>query len=254
MVLTEAGEILLTQGETLLADAQRLRQALDAMGQAPEGAVAIGMPPTIAPALAPLTIDACKLTYPNISLHVIEGFSVFFEQSLLGKIDLAVLSRNSEFQNLQIIPLEEDGMVLVGAANSMPGIEEVSLASVSKLPLIVSRGFRPILDRCTEPHDIALNYVMELDSITLTKGMVMSGGRFSILPYVVVHDEVCAGLVDMVRIADPVVTREIVLGLNPRRPTTAAFDAVRKIVHAQTKNFVLRPAAAVSRMPAHAAE
>ena len=82
----------------------------------------------------------------------------------------------------------------------------------------------------------------------------MSGGRYSILPYVVVHDEVCAGLVDMVRIADPVVTREIVLGLNPRRPTTAAFDAVRKIVHAQTKNFVLRPAAAVSRMPAHAAE
>jgi DNA-binding transcriptional LysR family regulator len=165
-----------------------------------------------------------------------------------------VLSRNSEFQNLQIIPLEEDEMVLVGAANSMPGIEEVSLASVSKLPLIVSRGFRPILDRCTEPHDIALNYVMELDSITLTKGMVMSGGRFSILPYVVVHDEVCAGLVDMVRIADPVVTREIVLGFNPRRPTTAAFDAVRKIVHAQMENLVLRPAAAVSRMPAHAAE
>ena len=255
VVPTEAGEILLTQGETLLADAQRLRQALDAMGQAPEGAVAIGMPPTIAPALAPLTIDACKLAYPNISLHVIEGFSVFLEQSLLlGKIDLAVLSRNSEFQNLQIIPLEEDEMVLVGAANSMPGIEEVSLASVSKLPLIVSRGFRPILDRCTEPHDIALNYVMELDSITLTKGMVMSGGRFSILPYVVVHDEVCAGLVDMVRIADPVVTREIVLGFNPRRPTTAAFDAVRKIVHAQMKNLVLRPAAAVSRMPAHAAE
>ena len=86
---TEAGEILLTQGETLLADAQRLRQALDAMGQAPEGAVAIGMPPTIAPALAPLTIDACKQTYPNISLHVIEGFSVFLEQALLlGKIDL----------------------------------------------------------------------------------------------------------------------------------------------------------------------
>ena len=256
VVPTEAGEILLNQGKTLLVDAQRIRDALEGMGQTPAGDVAIGMPPSIAPALAPLTIDACKKAYPNISLHVIEAFSVFLEQSLqLGKIDLAVLSRNSEFPNLQIIPLAEDEMVLVGAPGSMPGVEEVSLAIVGKLPLIVSRGFRTILDQRTQPHDIALNYVMELDSITLTKGMIMRGRQFSILPYVVVHDEACAGLVDIVRIVDPVVTREIVLGFNPRRPTTAAFDAVRKIVHVQMKNLILRPGpSSASRMTAHAAE
>lgn len=246
---TEAGEILLTQGEALLENAQRIRNALEGMGQTPGGAVAIGMPPTIAPALAPLTIDACKKAYPNISLHVIEGFSVFLEQSLrLGKIDLAVLSRNSEFDDLQVTPLAEDEMVLVGAANSMPGLKEVSLASVGNLPLIVSRGFRPILDQRTRPHDISLNYVMELDSITLTKGMIMRGGQFSILPYVVIDDEACAGLVDVARIVDPVVTREIVLGVNPRRPTTVALELVRKVVQAQIKNLVLTPDMAAQPM------
>ena len=246
VVPTEAGAVLLSQGEALLVDAQRIRNALEGMGQTPSGAVAIGMPPTIAPALAPLTIDACKKAYPHISLHVIEGFSVFLEESLrLGKIDLAVLSRNSEFVDLQITPLAEDEMVLVGAANSMPGMKEVSLASVCNLPLIISRGFRPILDQRTRAHDIVLNYVMELDSITLTKGMIMRGGQFSILPYVVVDDEACAGLVDVVRIVDPVVTREIVLGVNPRRPTTVALELVRKVVQAQIKKLVLTPDMAV---------
>jgi LysR family nitrogen assimilation transcriptional regulator len=246
---TEAGEILLNQGEALLEYAQRIRNALEGMSQTPGGTVAIGMPPTIAPALAPLTIDACKKAYPNISLHVIEGFSIFLEQSLrLGKIDLAVLSRNSEFVDLQVTPLAEDEMVLVGAANSMPGMKEISLASVGNLPLIVSRGFRPILDQRTRPHNIALNYAMELDSITLTKGMIMRGGQFSILPYVVVDDEACAGLVDVLRIVDPVVTREIVLGVNPRRPTTVALELVRKVVHAQIKNLVLTPDMATKPM------
>ena len=208
VVPTEAGEILLTQGETLLADAQRLRQALDAMGQAPEGAVAIGMPPTIAPALAPLTIGACKRAYPNISLHVIEGFSIFLEQSLLlGKIDLAVLSRNSEFQIYKSSRWKKMRWFWSVRPIQCPASKRSLWRASANCHLSSAAVFDPTLDRCTEPHDIALNYVMELDSITLTKGMVMSGGRFSILPYVVVHDEVCAGLVDMVRIADPVVTR-----------------------------------------------
>ncbi len=241
---TEAGEIVLTHGEVLLENAQRIRTALEGMGQMAEGEVAIGIPPTIAPALAPLTLDACKKAYPNIVLHVIEGFSVFLEQSLrLGKIDLAVLSLNAEFDDLQVTPLATDEMVLVGAANSMRGRREIALAEVSSLPLIVSRGFRPILDQCTRPHNIALNYVMELDSITLTKGMIMRGGRFSILPYVVVSDEAGAGLVDAVRIVDPVVTREIVLGVNPRRPKTTAIELVSKIVREQTKKLILTPTA-----------
>ena len=254
VVPTEAGEILLRQGDALLTDARRIRNALEGMGQTPAGAVAIGMPPTIAPALAPLTIDACKKAYPHISLHVIEGFSVFLEQSLrLGNIDLAVLSRNSEFVDLQITPLAEDEMVLVGAANSLPGMKAVSLASVGNLPLIISRGFRPILDQRTQAHNIVLNYNMELDSITLTKGMIMRGGHFSILPYVVIDDEACAGLVDVARIVDPVVTREIVLGVNPRRPTTVALEMVRKVVQAQIKNLVLTPDMA-SRAMVRAAE
>jgi LysR family nitrogen assimilation transcriptional regulator len=149
---------------------------------------------------------------------------------------------------LQVTPLAEDEMVLVGAANSMPGLKEVSLASVGNLPLIVSRGFRTILDQRTRPHDITLNYVMELDSITLTKGMIMRGGQFSILPYVVIDDEACAGLVDVARIVDPVVTREIVLGINPRRPTTVALELVRKVVQAQIKNLVLTPDMAAKPM------
>lgn len=245
VVPTEAGVFLLREGATLLQGVQKIRNALDGMGQAPAGSVAVGMPPTIAPTLAPLTIDACKKAYPSISLHVIEGFSSFLEQWLqLGKIDIAVLSRNSEFRDLQITTLAEDEMVLVGARRSMVGVEQMALAEVGKLPLIVSRGFRPILERGTQSHDIVLNFVMELDSITLTKGMIMRGGQFAILPYVVVHDEACAGLVDVVRIVDPVVTREIVLGFSPQRPTTVAFELVRKIIQEQIGNLVLRPLAA----------
>ena len=40
-------------------------------------------------------------------------------------------------------------------------------------------------------------------------------------------------------------TREIVLGVNPRRPTTVALELVRKVVQAQIKKLVLTPDMAV---------
>jgi hypothetical protein len=60
--------------------------------------------------------------------------------------------------------------------------------------------------------------------------------------------EACAGLVDVLRIVDPVVTREIVIGVNPRRPTTVALELVRKVVQAQIKNLVLTPDMATKPM------
>jgi LysR family nitrogen assimilation transcriptional regulator len=243
VVPTDAGTALMRMGESVLAFIEQMREEVSRAADIPSGNVIVGMPQSISPALAPLLMEACRAKLPNVVLRVTEGLSVFLEEWLnVAKIDVALMTDPGKILTLHTSLLAREHMVLVGSAGDMPlNRNAIALADIAKLPILIAHGFRRLIDQWTEPRGIKLNYVMELDSITIIKEMIKRGFGYSILPYATVHPEALSGDLGVIPIVDPTVTRDFVVAVNARRPLSAAVKAVREVIVEKLAEIELQP-------------
>ncbi len=243
VVPTDAGAALMRMGESLLAFVEQMREEVSRAAEVPSGNVIVGMPQSISPSLAPLLMEECRARLPKVGLRITEGLSVFLEEWLnVAKIDVALMTNPGKVLTLHTSLVAQEHMVLVGAAKSMKADEnKIALADIVKLPLLIAHGFRRLIDQWTEPRGIKLNYVMELDSITIIKEMIKRGFGYSILPYATVHSEALSGDLGVTRIVDPTVTRDFVVAVNARRPLSAAVKAVRDVIVEKLNEIELQP-------------
>ena len=243
VVPTDAGVALLKMGESLLAFVEQMREEVSRAADVPSGAVIVGMPQSISPALAPLVMEECRARLPMVRLRVTEGLSIFLEEWLnVAKIDVALMTNPGKILTLHTSLVASEQMVLVGSAGNMLASQEsIALANIAKLPLLIAHGFRRLVDQWTEPRGIKLDYVMELDSITIIKEMIKRGFGYSILPYATVHAEALSGDLDVMPIVDPVVTRDLVVAVNARRPLSAAVKAVCDVIVEKLGEIQLQP-------------
>lgn len=116
--LTEAGLTMLTMGEEMLAMAEQVRDAVMRAPDKAAGVVTVGLPPSLSGIMAPNLVDECRSIYPDVTLHIMEGLSIFLEEWLnLGRIDMAVLTDRGELASINRKPLAREEMVLVGGAS-----------------------------------------------------------------------------------------------------------------------------------------
>jgi len=188
-------------------------------------------------------MEACRARFPKVELRITEGLSVFLEEWLnIAKIDIALMTNPGKVLTLHTSLLAREHMVLVGNAGNMPANRgQIALADIAKLPLLIAHGFRRLIDQWTEPRGIKLDYVMELDSITIIKEMIKRGSGYSILPYATVHPEALNGDLGVMPIVDPTVTRDFVIAVNARRPLSAAIKAVRELIVEKLAEIELQP-------------
>ena len=239
----------------MLAYVEQMREEVSRAADIPSGNVIVGMPQSIAPALAPLLMEACRARLPNVALRVTEGLSVFLEEWLnVAKIDVALMTDPGKILTLHTSLLAREHMVLVGGAGSMPANgNAITLADIATLPLVIAYGFRQLIDRWIEPRGIKFDYVMELDSITIIKEMIKRGVGFSILPYATVHAEALSGDLSVTAIVDPTITRDFVVAVNARRPMSAAVKAVRELIVEKLAEIELQPREKAAAPPARTA-
>ncbi|TIV42673.1 MAG: LysR family transcriptional regulator, partial [Mesorhizobium sp.] len=79
-------------------------------------------------------------------------------------------------------------------------------------------------------HGCALDVKFEVDSLSTIINMVIEGKAHSILAPSAVQKEASQGLVRAIKIIDPVITRSVVLAVNPKDERSAAVSAVRKLI------------------------
>lgn len=243
VVPTEAGIKLATLGESLLGLVDQIREEVEASPEQIAGNVVIGMPPSVSVMLAPPVIDHCQQHYPEISLRITEGLSIFLEEWLnQGKIDIGVMTRPSEVSNIDCTALVREQMVLIGSPQQLPTDKtEVRLSELAALPFVMADGFRKLIDPWTERLDIKLNYVIEVDSAVLIKELVSRGLAFSIAPYGFVHKDVLNGDLGVLPLVDPPITRDLVLANNPRVPLSPAVKMVRQVIADYAVKMELAP-------------
>lgn len=232
VVPTEAGKKLLELGGSLLDLVDQIHHEVEASPAEIRGDVVVGMPPSVSGMLAPAIINEVQRNYPEVSLRVTEGLSIFLEEWVgQGKIDIGVLTRPTATPNLDLSPLVREQMVLIGLPGQMPPDKtEVRLADIASLPYAMAEGFHRVIEPWLIQRDIRLNTIIEVNSVTLIKELVSSGLAFSIAPYGFVHKDVQNGLLAALPLVDPPITRDLVLANLARAQLSPAVKMVHQII------------------------
>src|SRR5262249_43445414 len=75
IVLSEVGKLLESYAHSVVKLVGQARSEIDAMRLMPQGCVATAMPPSIGWVLTGPLVVQCRKAFPNIAMHVVEGFS-----------------------------------------------------------------------------------------------------------------------------------------------------------------------------------
>ncbi len=232
---TEAGLLLREHAQIILRQMERARQSVADLAGPPRGRVAVGLTPTLNLILATQLVERCRAEYPNVSLAIVDAMSEdLMEWVESDRLDVALSYNPAAAQGLVCEPLLVEELCLICATNGRaPKNETVSLAEIADLPMIlpsVSSGLRSLVEEAAHSRGIELNVVLEIDSVTAMKEMVVNGVGFAILPPGSVRREVEDGRILIRRIEKPELSRNMYLAYSGKRHTSKAAGAVRELL------------------------
>lgn len=219
---TARGMQLTNEGEQLRAEVVGPLRQLDFAFQNArlpagkvEGSVSLGMPPSVRYVLAQPLIGRVSASEPAIKVRIIEGQADHLVEWLVGgQIDIALLYGPSPDDRIIDRAMVVEDLMLVGCRESALSPDKpVNFKRLSRYPLILPgsrHGIMSTLEKNAYITKTNIDIILRIDSLELTKQLVMSGDGFTILPYSAFSKEHEAGLLSHARIENPVLTRQIV--------------------------------------------
>jgi LysR family nitrogen assimilation transcriptional regulator len=89
-----------------------------------------------------------------------------------------------------------------------------------------------------QSHGVALDVVLEMDSLSRIKTMVARGSGYSILAHAAVHEELARGELILAPIREPAIQRTVYLATNPLRPPRRAAREVARLAEEIARELV----------------
>lgn len=233
VVLTEFGEQIFPRIEALIAEADRIADAIQSTGGMPMGEVRVGMLPSTVPLVASKLFSLVTERYPRVKLHLSDGTSAQLEEQLgEGRMDMALLLREGLVSESEELVLAQSVLQLVGPADAVIlQAGTVALNELEGLPLVVPCHPHPLrarLHTLAEARGLKLNVAVEADSIRLQHEIAAAGGGFAITAGL--FDQRGDGRLASARIVKPELIRTVVLSSTLRRPHTLATREVQRII------------------------
>ena len=216
--VTEAGAALLRHASLMLDQASQAE--LEMRSFHPDGTrranrtIRIAFIPSLASSLTLPLVMAVRDSLPDVLLHIIEaGTRESHAMLLSGAVDLAV--NLSTDRHVASSPLAWEDMVFVAPlgwrSGAGPVIRFADLAGEQLVLPSVGRPIRELVERVAQGLDLSLNVVLEIDGLGPIIRAVTEGLGSSVIAPINIADEYAAGLVDVRRIIEPPITRQIVL-------------------------------------------
>ena len=240
VIPTEAGLLLREHALIILRQLERARLSVADLAGPPRGKIAVGLTPTLNLILATQLVERCRREYPNVSLAIVDAMSEdLMEWVENDRIDVAFSYNPSAVQGLVCEPLVTEDLCLIGPGRDIEHKPPtVTLPEIADLPMIlpsVSSGLRTLVEEAAHARGFDLNVVLEIDSVTAMKEMVIKGVGYVILPLGSVRREVDEGRLSARRFEKPALSRNMYLVHSAKRPASKATVAVRELM----RNVVL---------------
>ncbi|ESZ05873.1 LysR family transcriptional regulator [Mesorhizobium sp. L48C026A00] len=239
--VTASGSKLLERARTILREIRLTEMELTNTMASPSGEVTIGIPSGAARVLSGPLLESARNELPRISLKMIEGMTGPLEEWMAaGRFNLAVLYRTAESARRMTVLAREE-FCLVVPPGEPPFEDEIPLVDLHAFPLAVpmrNNNVRRSVADVVAQHGCVLDVRFEVDSLSTIISMVMEGKAYSILAPSAIQREASQGQVRTVKIIDPVITRSVVLAVNPKDEQSPAVSAVRKLIPNVTRTLI----------------
>lgn len=194
LTLTPAGEYFVTKAERLLAEEDQLLKTLDKYKSGENGKLIIGISPFRSLYLMPPFIREMRSLFPGLQIVLKEANSTQLHKGITeGAYDFAIMNLPVDESLLEVIPLEQDTLVLAlpkdmapliaASSGSLP--DEVDLADCAALPFIVlspGQELRTQFDKLCHLAQLEPHIPLEVVGITTAWTMVQAGIGATILP------------------------------------------------------------------------
>ncbi len=219
VMLTPAGEVLFEYARRLLTLRDESMRAVADQGTTPRGTLAIGANEATCLYVLPGVFSEYHRLYPDVQISIYRNFSrKILERVEEGALDVGIVTLPVRAPSLKVHPIFRDRLVLmVRPDNPLASRSSVTIASIAEQPLIFPKtGYtRQMLDKLFRPYRSRLRVTMELPSVGMIKRFVAAGLGVSLISESFAAEEVRAGEVRLLTIADAELHRH--LGIIHRR-------------------------------------
>lgn len=185
VTLTDAGRRLLEHGHAIMQRVALAKEDLGSQRDEPVGRIVVGLPPSLARRLTLPLIDVFSKEMPKARLAVVEGFSMNIAEWLTsGRMDLGLVYTPEPHPHIEVAPVLQERLCLVGPARSLQGRSSVHFDELSRFPLIMpQRGqiFRKLMEAQATLSQVKLNVVWEVSSVTAILDLVRGGYGYAAL-------------------------------------------------------------------------
>jgi len=243
VVPTELAVRMLPRMKALLLEAEQLLQDVRASQGKQVGQVDLAVLASLGTSLLTPLLSRVSDRFPGIQMRVREGLTEHIDEWLVtGRIDLGVLysDRRNPAPGDELL-FNCDLFLVAGLGDKIARKQTIPLRQLAALPIVMPglpNSLRVVVENVWKEHGVALNVVMELDSIATMKELVHSSQRYTVLPLCAVQREVSSGLLRASRIVEPSITRSVLLASSTQRPISRASVEVARVVRELVKELI----------------
>jgi LysR family hydrogen peroxide-inducible transcriptional activator len=233
VLVTAAGEAVLSRVRRLLLEAEDLADSVRQLGDPLSGTLRLGVIPTISPYLLPEVVPGLRARHPGLSAVWVEDKTENLVESLReGRLDGALLALEAPLGDVEKEVVCEDPFVLAAP----PGHPLVQSSTPATPQELRGAGFL-LLDDGHCFRDQALAYCAsargrELDfratSLATLAQMVAGGAGVTLLPRLALPVENRRSELAVRRLASPVPHRTLALVWRPRSPLGPALRVLAR--------------------------
>lgn len=195
---TEAGKLMLEHGRGILHQVERAKEELGRARGGLSGRVAVGMPTSVAKALAVAITREFRARMPQATIAISEGLSVAMQEALLhGRLDIALLYNAMPTPELELTQLLEESLFLVQPADKKsaskigstavkkPSAKIFPLAELAALPLVIPtrpNAIRNLVETQLGKLGLKPSIALEIDGVAAILELVADGAGSAVLP------------------------------------------------------------------------
>jgi len=234
---TDAGRRLLAHARGILMQTRRARDELSQSRDAAVGHVVLGLPPTLARALAVPLFKSFRSSFPSGTFGMVEGLSASVLEWLVeGRVDIGLVYNPTPLPSVEIVPLREVEMFLISSRAAAKGRrpKSVPLKKLPGYPLILPS--RPNANRMRIEAQLAYlglkpQIAFEIDGVTSILDLIREGYGQTVLPLNSLRGEDLGRDLLASPVVRPTLTIQLSVVTSAQRPTTPLTKAALSLVH-----------------------
>jgi LysR family transcriptional regulator, low CO2-responsive transcriptional regulator len=242
VALTAAGKVFQKYAEEAIESKRVTLTNIGEMERVPRGEIVVGANEGTCLHVLPEVFAGFKKRYPDVAVSINRAERARILEFIIDNtVDFGIVSLPVKDNRLTVVPVHRDELVIIAAPDHpLAGRKQASVTEAADFPLLMPKlgNTRDALENVFHERNLKPTISMELDSSELLKRFVAAGVGVGFIAASNVVDEVRAGTLAAIPIADAHIRRDLALVFRKdkalSRAALAFIDTTVKVKQAET--------------------